>query len=54
MPRSDSSRRKYKDLVIKCLTGDFGVTDDNKEDLKLQQAFKSQVVDVLERSAIAV
>lgn len=46
--------RKYRDLVIKCLTGDFGVTDDNKEDLKLQQAFRSQVVDVLERSAIAV
>lgn len=41
---------KYRDLVLKCLTGDFGVTNDTKEDLKLQQAFRSQVVDVLKRA----
>jgi hypothetical protein len=43
--------RKYKDIVIKCLTGQFGVQDDTKEDLKLQQAFRTQVVDVLETAA---
>ena len=42
---------KYRDLVLKCLTGDFGVTNDTREDLKLQQAFRSQVVDVLKRAA---
>lgn len=45
---------KYRDTVIKCLTGEFGVVDDNKEDLKLQQAFRSQVVDVLEKAANSV
>jgi hypothetical protein len=43
--------RKYKDIVIKCLTGQFGVQDDTKEDLRLQQAFRTQVVDVLETAA---
>ncbi|KAL9102753.1 MAG: hypothetical protein Q9187_009086, partial [Circinaria calcarea] len=42
---------KYRDLVLKCLTGDFCVTNDTREDLKLQQAFRSQVVDVLKRAA---
>ena len=42
---------KYRSVVLKCLGGDFGVQDDSKEDLKLQQAFRSQVVDVLERAA---
>ena len=42
---------KYRDVVLKCLNGDFDVQDDSKEDLKLQQAFRSQVVDVLERAA---
>ncbi|KAK5095861.1 hypothetical protein LTR70_003180 [Exophiala xenobiotica] len=46
--------RKYKEVVIRCLKGEFGVVDDNREDLKLQQAFRSQVVDVLERAADAV
>ena len=45
---------KYRDIVVKCLTGDFGIFDDNKEDLKLQQAFRSQVVDVLEKAANAL
>lgn len=43
--------RKYKEVVLKCLTGDFGAEDDTKEDLKLQQAFRHQVVDVIEMAA---
>ncbi|KAK2763148.1 hypothetical protein FQN54_009784 [Arachnomyces sp. PD_36] len=43
--------RKYKEVVLKCLSGDFGVEDDSKEDLKLQQAFRHQVVDVIEMAA---
>ena len=43
--------KKYRDAVIKCLTGKFDVRDDNKEDLKLQQAFRTQVVDVFENAA---
>jgi hypothetical protein len=43
--------RKYKEIVLKCLTGDFGVDDDTKEDLKLQQAFRYQIVDVIEMAA---
>ncbi|KAK0513088.1 hypothetical protein JMJ35_004074 [Cladonia borealis] len=42
---------KYQDVVLKCLHGDFGIQDDSKEDLKLQQTFRGQVVDVLERAA---
>lgn len=42
---------KYRDVVLRCLGGDFGVQDDSKEDLKMQQAFRSQVVDILERAA---
>lgn len=45
---------KYKNIVIKCLTGNFGVEDDTKEDLKLQQAFRHQVVDVIELAANSV
>ena len=36
---------------MRCSTGNFAVTNDTKEDLKLQQAFGSQVVDVLEATA---
>ena len=43
--------RKYEDIVIKCLTGQFGVQDETKEDLKLQQAFRARVVGVLETAA---
>ncbi|KAJ5151045.1 uncharacterized protein N7482_010297 [Penicillium canariense] len=43
--------KKYKEVVIKCLTGEFGVEDDTKEDLKLQQAFRHQIVDVIEMAA---
>lgn len=42
---------KYKEIVVSCLTGNFKVTNDTREDLKLQQAFRSQVVDVLEAAA---
>jgi hypothetical protein len=43
--------RKYKEVVIKCLTGNFDVMDDTNEDLKLQQAFRTQVVDALEMAS---
>lgn len=46
--------KKFKEAVVKCLTGDFDVFDDNKEDLKLQQAFRTQVVDVFEMAANSV
>jgi len=46
--------KKYRDAVLKCLTGDFDVSDDNREDLKLQQAFRTQVVDVFETAANSV
>jgi hypothetical protein len=43
--------RKYKEVVLKCLRGDFGIQNDTREDLKLQQAFHHQVVDVIEMAA---
>ncbi|KAJ5178875.1 hypothetical protein N7492_002085 [Penicillium capsulatum] len=43
--------KKYTEIVIKCLTGEFGVENDTKEDLRLQQAFRHQVVDVIENAA---
>jgi hypothetical protein len=43
--------KKYRDAVVTCLTGKFDVVDDNKEDLGLQQAFRTQVVDVFEMAA---
>lgn len=46
--------KKYKEIVVKCLNSDFGVTDDTREDLNLQQAFRAQVIDVLERAAESV
>lgn len=42
---------KYQKVVLKCLKGDFEVVDDTKEDLNLQQAFRANVVDLLQRSA---
>ena len=41
---------KYRDIVVKCLSGEFAVADDTKDDLKLQQAFRNQVLDVLEKA----
>jgi hypothetical protein len=44
--------KRYMEVVLRCLTGDFGVGgDDTKEDLRLQQAFRYQVIDVLEMAA---
>ncbi|KAI9764409.1 MAG: hypothetical protein M1840_008432 [Geoglossum simile] len=45
---------KYRDLVVKCLSGNFGVDDDTKGDLNLQQAFRRQVLDVLEQALKSV
>ncbi|KAF2012844.1 hypothetical protein BU24DRAFT_374656 [Aaosphaeria arxii CBS 175.79] len=42
----DKMGDKYQKIVIACLTGEFGV--DPQDNLKLQQAFRSQVVDTLE------
>ena len=40
----------YTEIVVKCLTGDFGIKYDSKEDIKLQQAFRTQIVNVLDRA----
>lgn len=40
----------YKNVVIRCLTGSFDVENDNKEDLKLQQAFREHVLDFFDRA----
>jgi hypothetical protein len=45
---------QYESAVVRCLTGDFEVGDDNKEDLKLQQAFRAYVLDVLDRAAESI
>ncbi|KAL9081871.1 MAG: hypothetical protein Q9159_006947 [Coniocarpon cinnabarinum] len=45
---------RYKDMVLRCLTGNFDVVDDTAEDVKLQQAFRTQVVEVLEQMANTV
>ncbi|KAH6898223.1 hypothetical protein B0T10DRAFT_555557 [Thelonectria olida] len=45
---------KYQQVVLKCLRGNFEVDNDTKEDLKLQVAFRSQVVGVLEKIADAI
>lgn len=44
----------YKDVVVRCLTGKFDVENDNKEDLKLQQAFRAQVLEVLDKAAESI
>jgi hypothetical protein len=43
----------YKRVVVSCLSG-IVVQDDNKEDLKLQQAFRAQILDVLDRAAESI
>ncbi|KAF1966643.1 hypothetical protein BU23DRAFT_603414 [Bimuria novae-zelandiae CBS 107.79] len=45
---------KYAQLVVRCLTGAFDVDKDSKNGLKLQQAFREQVVDVLEYAADSI
>ncbi|KAF2813270.1 uncharacterized protein BDZ99DRAFT_486568 [Mytilinidion resinicola] len=42
---------RYKTVVLKCLCNDFGVVNDTKDDMKLQQAFRTNVIDVLSRAA---
>ncbi|KAF2637533.1 hypothetical protein P280DRAFT_108366 [Massarina eburnea CBS 473.64] len=42
---------KYRMVVLRCLRNDLGVVSGVRTDLKLQQAFRSQVVDVLGRAA---
>lgn len=44
----------YKNVVIRCLTGRFDVENDNSEDLKLQEAFREQVLDVLDCAAESI
>ncbi|KAJ0414706.1 hypothetical protein BJY00DRAFT_305397 [Aspergillus carlsbadensis] len=46
--------KRYKEVVLKCLSGDFGVEDDTREDMKLQQAFRYHVLDVIEVAANSV
>ncbi|KAI1457219.1 hypothetical protein F4805DRAFT_198640 [Annulohypoxylon moriforme] len=41
---------KYQRVVLTCLQNGFEVKDDSKEDLKLQQAFRMQVINVLENA----
>ena len=50
----DKMGEKYQQVVIACLTGEFGVQNDTREDLKLQQAFRTQAVDILERIAACI
>lgn len=45
---------KYAQLVICCLTGSFGVGEDSTSGLDLQQAFREQVVEVLEYAADSI
>ncbi|KAI1771326.1 hypothetical protein F4818DRAFT_429798 [Hypoxylon cercidicola] len=42
---------KYQQVVLLCLTNGFDVKDDSKEDLRLQQAFRTKVINVLENAA---
>lgn len=44
----------YAQLVVRCLTGDFDVREDSKNGLKLQQAFREQVVGVLGHAADSI
>jgi hypothetical protein len=44
---------KYKNVVVVCLTGDFGV-DDASEGLAFQRAIRTKVVDVLKQAAVSV
>ena len=45
---------KYRDIVVKCLSGHFVMSGDTREELNLQQAFRAEVVDVLERSLAGI
>lgn len=43
---------KYKDVVIACLTSNFGV--DDTENLAFQRAFRTQVADILGKAATSM
>jgi len=43
---------KYQQIVVTYLAGQFGV--DGQDDTKLQQAFRREVVEVLERVASSI
>jgi hypothetical protein len=45
---------KYRDIVVKCLGGHFVMAEDTREELNLQQTFRAEVVDVLERSLAGI
>jgi hypothetical protein len=47
----DKMGDRYAKIVKMCLTGSFGVHGDPREDRKLQQAFRTEIVDVLSRLA---
>ena len=42
---------KYQSVVLKYPEGNFEVAIDTKGDLMLQQAFRAQVVDILQKAA---
>ena len=48
--------RRYKELVLRCLKGEFGVNSvtDTMNEFKLQQEFRRKGVDVLERAKDSV
>jgi hypothetical protein len=50
----DKVGEKYMRIVLKCLSGDFNVPNDTKDDLKLQMLFRESVISVLEKAAQSV
>jgi len=50
----DKVGEKYTRIVEMCLTGDFVVTHDTKDDLKLQRVFRETVISVLEKAAQSI
>lgn len=45
----DKVGEKYTAIVQRCLSGDFSVDHDTKDDLKLQRLFREEVISVLEK-----
>ena len=46
--------KKYKNVVLRCLSGDLQVENDTAEGLGFQQIYQTKVVDVLEQAALHV
>jgi len=42
---------RFRDVTMRCLSGDFGVEEDDKDETRLQEAFSKYVVDVLGSAA---